>query len=107
VNTPEVERKARGTLYLVSCATSSTPLVYNVLAVAHQASQDVHVLLTPHARSFVNLRRLRQSSGHAVWSEFHLGARYPAGPQMTLSWRFPSLLRRSTHGRRGSVTPLH
>jgi phosphopantothenoylcysteine synthetase/decarboxylase len=70
MNPQTAEREARGILYLVSCATSSTSLMYDVLAAAQQAGWDVHVILTPHARRFVSVRRLRRISGHAVWSEF-------------------------------------
>lgn len=70
VNIKALQREARGTLYLVSCATSSTPLIYDLLAAAQTAGWDVHVILTPGARRFVAVRRLRRSSGHAVWSDF-------------------------------------
>lgn len=61
---------ARGTLYLVSCATSSTPLVYACLEAAQAAGWDVHCILTPSARPFLDEARLGALSGHRVWSEF-------------------------------------
>jgi phosphopantothenoylcysteine synthetase/decarboxylase len=64
------DQSTRGTLYLVSCATSSTPLVYECLEAAQQADWDVHVILTPNARPFVDEARLTEMSGHKVWSEF-------------------------------------
>jgi phosphopantothenoylcysteine synthetase/decarboxylase len=64
------EQPGRGVLYLVSCATSSTPLVYDVLSAARAAGWDVHVILTPSARPFVDEERLTLMSGHKVWSEF-------------------------------------
>ena len=60
----------RGVLYLVSCATSSTPLIYDFLSAVQAAGWDVHVLLTPSARPFVDETRLTLVSGHKVWSEF-------------------------------------
>jgi phosphopantothenoylcysteine synthetase/decarboxylase len=64
------EQARRGTLYLVSCATSSTPLIYDFLTAAQAAGWDVHVILTPSARPFVDEARLTLMSGHKVWSEF-------------------------------------
>ena len=64
------EQVRRGTLYLVSCATSSTPLIYDCLEAAQAAGWDVHVILTPSARPFVDEERLASMSGHKVWSEF-------------------------------------
>lgn len=64
------EQARRGTLYLVSCATSSTPLIYDCLEAARAAGWDVHVILTPSARPFVDEERLASMSGHKVWSEF-------------------------------------
>jgi phosphopantothenoylcysteine synthetase/decarboxylase len=64
------EQATRGTLYLVSCATSSTPLIYEYLEAAQADGWDVHVILTPNARPFVDETRLEQMSGHKVWSEF-------------------------------------
>ena len=60
----------RGTLYLVSCATSSTPLVYDCLTSAQAAGWDVHCILTPSSRPFLDETRLTAMSGHKVWSEF-------------------------------------
>lgn len=64
------EQSTRGTLYFVSCATSSTPLIYEYIEAAQAAGWDVHVLLTPSARPFVDEERLERLSGHKVWSEF-------------------------------------
>lgn len=64
------QQPARGTLYLVSCATSSTPLVYDYLTAAQAAGWDVHVVLTPGARLFLDEERLTEISRHKVWSEF-------------------------------------
>jgi phosphopantothenoylcysteine synthetase/decarboxylase len=64
------EQFTRGTLYLVSCATSSTPLVYEYVEAAQTAGWDVHVILTPSARPFVDETRLAKMSAHKVWSEF-------------------------------------
>ena len=66
----EPEQAGRGVLYLVSCATSSTPLIYDFLAAAQAAGWDVHVILTPSALPFVDVPRLTRMSGHKVWSEF-------------------------------------
>lgn len=60
----------RGVMYLISCATSSTPLIYDYVSAAQVAGWDVHVLLTPSARPFVDESRLTALSGHKVWSEF-------------------------------------
>jgi phosphopantothenoylcysteine synthetase/decarboxylase len=64
------EKSTHGTLYLVSCATSSTPLVYDHLEAAQAAGWDVHVILTPSACPFLDEARLESMSGHKVWSEF-------------------------------------
>jgi hypothetical protein len=64
------DQPGRGVLYLVSCATSSTPLIYDFLAAAQSAGWEVHVILTPSARPFVDETRLAAMSGHRVWSEF-------------------------------------
>jgi len=64
------EQQRRGVLYLVSCATSSTPLIYTVLSAAQAAGWDVHVILTPNARPFVDEEQLMLMSGHRIWSEF-------------------------------------
>ncbi len=64
------EQQGRGVLYLIGCATSSTPLIYDVLSAAQAAGWDVHVILTPSARPFVDEERLTLMSGHKVWSEF-------------------------------------
>ena len=64
------EQTQQRTLYLVSCATSSTPLIYDFLSAAQAAGWDVHVLLTPSARPFVDETRLTEMSGHKVWSDF-------------------------------------
>jgi phosphopantothenoylcysteine synthetase/decarboxylase len=64
------EQPGRGVLYLISCATSSTPLIYDFLTAAQAAGWDVHVLLTPSARPFVDEERLALMSEHKVWSEF-------------------------------------
>jgi phosphopantothenoylcysteine synthetase/decarboxylase len=60
----------RGTLYVVSCATSSTPLIYDLVEAAQAAGWDVHVILTPSSRPFVDETRLTLMTGHKVWSEF-------------------------------------
>jgi len=64
------EQAKRGTLYLVSCATSSTTLIYDYIAAAQAAGWDVHSVLTPDARPFVDETRLTLLTGHKVWSEF-------------------------------------
>ena len=64
------EQSTRGTHYFVSCATSSTPLIYEYIEAAQAAGWDVHVLLTPSARPFVDEERLERLCGHKVWSEF-------------------------------------
>jgi phosphopantothenoylcysteine synthetase/decarboxylase len=63
-------KSERGTLYVVSCATSSTPLLYNLIAAAQTAGWQVHTLLTPNALPFVDVARLTLLTGHKVWSEF-------------------------------------
>ena len=68
MSTPEPA--GHGTLYLISCATSSTPLIYDFLAAAQADGWDVHVVLTPSARPFVDETRLMLMTGHNVWSEF-------------------------------------
>lgn len=60
----------RGTLYLISCATSSTPLIYDYIEATRAAGWDVHVILTPSARPFVDEARLTLMTGHKVWSDF-------------------------------------
>ena len=65
-----IDQTPHGTLYLISCATSSTPLIYECLEEAQRVGWDVHVILTPSARPFVDEERLALMSGHKVWSEF-------------------------------------
>lgn len=47
----------------MASSTSSTPRIYEVLVAAWGAGWDVHVILTPGARRFVDIKRLKRVSG--------------------------------------------
>jgi phosphopantothenoylcysteine synthetase/decarboxylase len=57
-------------LYLITCASSSAPLVYTFIPIAQAVGWDVCVILTPQARNFVDLARLEQLTGHPVRGEY-------------------------------------
>lgn len=57
-------------LYLITCASSSAPRVYQCIEVAQQRGWDVCSILTPHARKFVDVDRLERMTGHPVRSEY-------------------------------------
>jgi hypothetical protein len=65
-----IQQPGRGVLHLISCATSSTPLIYEFIEAAQQAGWDVHSILTPHTLPFVDETRLTLLTGHHVWSAF-------------------------------------
>jgi hypothetical protein len=60
----------RGVLYIITCASSSAPLVYQLVQEAQIAAWDVCVILTPQARHFVDASLLEQLTGHPVRSEY-------------------------------------
>jgi phosphopantothenoylcysteine synthetase/decarboxylase len=60
----------RGVLYIITCASSSAPLVYTLVQEAQGATWDVCVILTPQARNFVDASLLEQLTGHPVRSEY-------------------------------------
>jgi len=68
----ETDHKAsqRGVLYIIVCASSSAPLVYELVQVAQNDAWDVCVILTPQARNFVDVPRLEDMTGHPVRSEY-------------------------------------
>lgn len=60
----------RGVLYIITCASSSAPLVYRLVQEAQMAAWDVCVILTPQARNFVDSALLEQLTRHPVRSEY-------------------------------------
>jgi hypothetical protein len=60
----------RGVLYVITCASSSAPLVYTLIEVAQTQGWDVCTILTPQARHFVDASRLEHLTGHPVRSEY-------------------------------------
>ncbi|GHO59227.1 flavoprotein [Ktedonobacter robiniae] len=56
-------------LYILTCASSSAPLVYDLIPKA-QDEWDVCVILTPQARKFVDTPLLEKMTGHPVRSEY-------------------------------------
>lgn len=64
------EHSRQGTLYIISCATSSTPLLYELVEASQAVGWSVHVILTPSALPFVDTERLASMSEHKVWIEF-------------------------------------
>src|SRR6266851_25767 len=57
-------------LYVITCASSSAPHVYQYIKAAQQRGWDVCSILTPHARKFVDASHLEQMTGHLVRSEY-------------------------------------
>lgn len=57
-------------LYIITCASSSAPLVYSLVESAREEGWDVCVILTPQARKFVDASRLEQLTGHPVRSDY-------------------------------------
>ncbi len=66
----ERKQSNRGVLYVITCASSSAPLIYTFVPVAQQAGWDVCVILTPQAHKFVDASVLEQMTGHPVRSEY-------------------------------------
>lgn len=66
----EPQARRRGILYIITCASSSAPLVHDFVVQAQAAGWDVCVILTPHARKFVNVALLSQQTGHPVRSKY-------------------------------------
>src|SRR5690348_12192647 len=60
----------RGVLYVITCASSSAPLVSPLLHAAQNAGWDVCSILTPQARKFVDASLLEQITAHPVRSEY-------------------------------------
>ena len=60
----------RGVLYIITCASSSAQLVYQLIQMAQEATWDVYVILTPQAHHFVDASLLEQRTGHPVRSEY-------------------------------------
>lgn len=65
----EAERD-KGVLYIIVCASSSAPLVYDLVALAQQVGWDVCVIVTPQATKFVEVPLIAQVTGHPVRSEY-------------------------------------
>ncbi|HLZ62139.1 MAG TPA: flavoprotein [Ktedonosporobacter sp.] len=59
-----------GHLYIITCASSSAPLVYKLVLAAQTVGWDVCVILTPRARNFVDVTLLEQLTGHPVRSDY-------------------------------------
>jgi flavoprotein len=57
-------------LYVITCASSSAPRVYQYIEAAQQRGWDVCSILTPHARNFVDTHRLEQMTSHPVRNEY-------------------------------------
>lgn len=66
----ERDQQHRRVLYVITCASSSAPLIYKFVPVAQQAGWDVCMILTPHAHKFVDAAVLEQMTGHPVRSEY-------------------------------------
>jgi phosphopantothenoylcysteine synthetase/decarboxylase len=60
----------KDTLYVITCASSSAPLVYTLIEAAQTQSWDVCAIVTPQARQFVDASRLEYLTGHPVRSEY-------------------------------------
>ncbi|GER85831.1 hypothetical protein KTAU_44650 [Thermogemmatispora aurantia] len=68
----------RGVLYVITCASSSAPLVESLIIAAQQAGWDVCSILTPRARQFVDEAALQRLTGHPVRSEY----KHPREPDL-------------------------
>src|SRR5712691_9351717 len=66
----EMKPSARGVLYVITCASSSAPLVPDFVVQAQAARWDVCVILTPQATRFVDVPLLERLTGHPVRSEY-------------------------------------
>lgn len=57
-------------LYIITCASSSAPLVYDLIQKAQDAQWDVCEILTPQARKFIDISLIENITGHPVRSEY-------------------------------------
>lgn len=60
----------RGVLYIITCASSSAPLIYALVEAAREAHWDVCAILTPSAVPFVDVPRLEQLTRYPVLSAY-------------------------------------
>ena len=63
-------RNQRGVLYVITCGSSSAPLVEGLVVQAQAAGWNVCVIVTPHAIKFVDVSRLAELTGYPVRSEY-------------------------------------
>ena len=68
----------RGVLYVITCASGVAPRVYDFVPLAQAAGWNVCVILTPHARKFVDASLLQQITEHPVRSEY----KHPSDPDV-------------------------
>src|SRR5215471_11047778 len=62
--------KARGVLYIISCAASSATLVPNLVTQAQEVGWEVCVITTPQGTKFLDIPLLERLTGHPVRSEY-------------------------------------
>jgi hypothetical protein len=66
----ETRSDPKGILYLIVCASSSSPLAPDFVVQAQARGWDVCVIVTPQGTKFVDMPLLEQLTGHPVRSEY-------------------------------------
>lgn len=66
----EILASPKGVLYIVSCASSSAPLVKDFVSSAQAVGWDVCCIPTPQGRKFIDIPFLERLTGHPVRSEY-------------------------------------
>lgn len=76
----EITQNHQHVLYVITCASSSAPLVYPFIQKAQEQEWTVCSILTPKARNFVDISVLETMTGFPVRSEY----KHPDEPDVLL-----------------------
>jgi hypothetical protein len=60
-------------LYVIACAAGAAPEVGQLVAQARRRAWDVHLIATPAAMGFLDIKALEAQTGHAIRSDYRRG----------------------------------